>query len=85
MLDAAERARMEDVRRRYTVLSECLTIIMALQRRVSKNEANMEPKEGYERVFDEDRKRADVLRSMMRELRDEEDALRRKEYNVKKE
>lgn len=84
MLTPEETARLAEVRRRYTVLSECLTLMLALQRRMSRNENNLEPKPGYEKAFEEDGKRANVIRSMMQELRDEETTLRIKEYDLKK-
>lgn len=83
MLTEKETARMEQLRQRYTVLSECLTIILALQRRMSRNEANQEAKPGYEKPFEEEQKRAGVIREIMQEYRDEMSILKKKEYNIK--
>lgn len=84
MLTPEETERLAEVRKRYTVMSECLTIMLALQRRMSRNGNNIEPKPGYEKPFEEDRKRADVIRSIMQDYRDEETMLRMKEYDLKK-
>ena len=58
---------MEPVSRRE-VLSECLTIFEARARSVSKNLANREAKEGYEKQFDLDMERCRVIREIMRDI-----------------
>lgn len=59
--------------KRYSVLGECVTVFEALRRRISRNEANQSAKEGYERAFDEETERLEILRQMMREIRTEMD------------
>lgn len=54
---------------RYMVLSECLTMVEANQRRFSKNHAKVEPQEGYEKAWEEEKAKADELRRMMQEVR----------------
>ena len=66
---AAVTERYKRARERYMVLSECLTITEATKRRFSRNEAAQVPKEGYEKPFDEEQRRVEVLQDMLRELR----------------
>ena len=66
---AAVTERYKRARERYMVLSECLTITEATKRRFSRNEAAQVPKEGYEKPFDEEQRRVEVLQEMLRELR----------------
>lgn len=54
---------------RYRVLSECLVLMEAQLRMMSRNEANQLPKEGYERPFAEIQQNLYVLRAMLREAR----------------
>ena len=69
-VDLAEiTERYKRARERYMVLSECLTITEATKRRFSRNEAAQVPKEGYEKPFDEEQRRVEVLQEMLRELR----------------
>lgn len=71
-VDLAEiTERYKRARERYMVLSECLTMSEATKRRFSKNEAAQVPKEGYEKPFDEEQRRVEVLQEMLRELRQE--------------
>lgn len=71
-VDLAEiTERYKRARERYMVLSECLTMTEATKRRFSKNEAAQVPKEGYEKPFDEEQRRVEVLQEMLRELRQE--------------
>lgn len=66
---AAVTERWKRARERYMVLSECLTMTEATKRRFSRNEAAQVPKEGYEKPFDEEQRRVEVLQEMLRELR----------------
>ena len=66
---AAVTERYKRARERYMVLSECLTMTEATKRRFSRNEAAQVPKEGYEKPFDEEQRRVEVLQEMLRELR----------------
>ena len=50
------------------VLRECLTIIEARARSVSKNLANLEALDGYEKQFELDQARCRVIREMMRDI-----------------
>lgn len=69
-VDLAEiTERWKRARERYMVLSECLTMTEATKRRFSRNEAAQVPKEGYEKPFDEEQRRVEVLQDMLRELR----------------
>lgn len=54
---------------RYNVLQECLILMEAQLRSFSKNGANLEAKQGYERPFEETQQRICVLRAMLREVR----------------
>lgn len=54
---------------RYRVLSECLVLMEAQKRMMSRNEANLLPKEGYERPFADIEQNLCVLRAMLREVR----------------
>lgn len=56
-------------RERYEVLGECLTMVEAIQRTFSRNQAMDEARAGYEAAWDEQRKKAQVLREMMIEER----------------
>lgn len=58
---------------RYRVLSECLTMVEASQRRFSRNHALASPREGYEQAWAEEKAKADELRKMMQEVRYAED------------
>lgn len=53
---------------RKQVLSECLIIFEARARSVSRNLANREPMEGYEKQFDMEQERCRVIRELMREI-----------------
>ncbi|MBR4394460.1 MAG: hypothetical protein IKT07_10650 [Oscillospiraceae bacterium] len=53
---------------RRQVLSECLVIFEARARSVSKNLANREPMEGYEKQFDADQLRCRVIRELMQDI-----------------
>lgn len=59
-------------RERYEVLSECLVMVEAQARRFSKNEAMASPKLGYEKAWDEEQRKARVLREMILEERQNE-------------
>ena len=54
---------------RYQVLSECLVMVEADIRRFSRNQAVINPLPGYEKAWEEARRKAAVLREMLRELR----------------
>lgn len=54
---------------RYRVLCECLTVFEADQRRFSRNESMLEPKPGYERPWEETKKRREILKEMLIEVR----------------
>lgn len=56
-------------RERYRTLSKCLTIVEALQRSFSTNEAMEMPKPGYELAWEEQRNDAAVIREMLIEAR----------------
>ena len=58
---------MESISRRQ-VLSECLTIFESRARSVSRNLANREPMEGYEKQFDLEMERCRIIREIMREI-----------------
>lgn len=70
--DAPERYRK--ARERYMVLGECLTMAEAFRRRFSRNEAAQVAKPGYEKAFDEEMKRVQVLQEILRETREEYEA-----------
>lgn len=53
----------------YQVLSECLVMAEAMARRFSKNEAMTSPKPGYEKAWEEEKRKADILRGMIKEVR----------------
>ena len=53
---------------RRQVLSECLIIFEARARSVSKNLANLEPMEGYEKQYELEQLRCRVIRKMMRDM-----------------
>lgn len=54
---------------RYNVLAKCLTLLEALRRSYSRNEASQVAKDGYERPFEELTQECCVLREMLREIR----------------
>lgn len=54
---------------RYRVLSECLVMMEAQLRMMSKNQACQVAKDGYERAFEETNNNLCVLRAMLREVR----------------
>lgn len=54
---------------RYRVLSECVILMEAQLRMMSKNQASQVPKDGYERAFEETSNNLCVLRAMLREVR----------------
>ena len=54
---------------RYETLSECLTMVEAMQRRFSRNAAIAAPLPGYELAWEQERHKAEIIRTMMRELR----------------
>ncbi len=54
---------------RYSVLDECLIMFEAESRRFSRNHANQVAQEGYEQAFASARKKAEVIRDLMREAR----------------
>lgn len=54
---------------RYRVLSECLVLMEAQLRMMSKNQACLVAKDGYERAFEETGNNLCVLRAMLREVR----------------
>lgn len=58
---------MESISRRQ-VLSECLTIFEARARSVSKNLANREAMDGYEKQFDLEQARCRIIREIMRDI-----------------
>lgn len=53
---------------RRQVLSECLTIFEARARSVSKNLANREAMDGYEKQFDLEQARCRIIREIMRDI-----------------
>ena len=53
------------------VLSECLTIFEARARSVSKNLANREAMDGYEKQFDLEMERCRIIREIMRDIEGE--------------
>ena len=53
---------------RSQVLSECLTIFEARARSVSKNLANREAMDGYEKQFDLEQARCRIIREIMRDI-----------------
>ena len=57
---------------RYRVLSKCLVMVEAMQRRFSRNCAMVEPMPGYEKAWEEEKEDAAVLREMLREARYDE-------------
>lgn len=57
---------------RYRVLSKCLVMVEAMQRRFSRNGAMVEPMPGYEKPWEEEKEDAAVLREMLREARYDE-------------
>lgn len=57
-------------RDRYMVLGECLTMVEATRRRFSRNEAAQVAKEGYEKAFDEEQHRLEVLQDLLKETRE---------------
>lgn len=54
---------------RYRVLSECLVMQEALQRMFSRSESLLEPKQGYEKPWEEAREKCTLLREMLQEVR----------------
>lgn len=54
---------------RYRVLSECMVLMEAQLRMMSKNQSCQVPKDGYERPFEELQQNLYVLREMLREVR----------------
>ena len=58
---------MESISKRQ-VLSECLTIFEARARSVSKNLANREAMDGYEKQFDLEQARCRIIREIMRDI-----------------
>ena len=58
---------MESISRKQ-VLSECLTIFEARARSVSRNLANREAMEGYEKQFALEHERCRVIREIMRDI-----------------
>lgn len=54
----------------YEVLSECLTQVEAMVRRFSRNQAMISPRPGYEAAWTEEKKKQQVLQSMMRKIRE---------------
>lgn len=54
---------------RYRVLSECVVLMEAQLRMMSKNQARQVPKDGFERAFEELQQNLYVLREMLREVR----------------
>lgn len=61
------RERYYRAKGRYDTLNVCYTLMEARCRSFSKNQANREPQEGYEKAFQEDKDSLEVLRHMMRE------------------
>ena len=55
--------------KRYKALGACMTIIEANIRAFSRNQAALEPKEGYEAAFREEQENAACIREMMQEVR----------------
>lgn len=62
---------------RYGVLAELLTVVEAQQRRFSRNQANVEAAEGYEKAYDAEHQKADIIREMMREERAKMEGVRK--------
>lgn len=54
---------------RYKVLSECLVLMEAQKRMMSKNQACQIAKDGYEQAFEDVEQNICVLRAMLREVR----------------
>lgn len=54
---------------RYRVLGECLVLMEAQKRMMSRNECSEVAKPGFEAAFEEMEQRLCVLREMLRELR----------------
>jgi hypothetical protein len=69
-----ESWKYAEANKRYQVLGDCVTLVEAYKRRISRNGANQSAKDGYERAFDEEDAALKVLRGMMIEQRTIADA-----------
>ena len=68
-VEAKARAMMESAREKYWTLSECLNIVEATTRNFSRSENGLTPKDGYEKAWEREKRKAEVIRGMMREVR----------------
>lgn len=59
----------EKEQERFEVLGECLTLVEAQVRLFSNNQAMLSAKKGYEKAWEQERHKAEIIRTMMRELR----------------
>lgn len=59
----------EKEQERFEVLGECLTLVEAQVRLFSNNQAMLSAKKGYEKAWEQEQKKRQVLQEMMRELR----------------
>lgn len=59
----------EKEQERFEVLGECLTLVEAQVRLFSNNQAMLSAKQGYEKAWEQEQKKRQVLQEMMRELR----------------
>lgn len=79
---AAAKAEMNRARARYFVLMEALNIFLTNKRNFSKNDAGMEPKEGYEKAFETEETKIKVIREMMQEVSAAEDRARKTLWDI---
>lgn len=59
----------DQAKRRYQALDACLTVIEANIRAFSRNQASLEPRDGYEAAFEAEKNNAACIREMMQEVR----------------
>jgi hypothetical protein len=79
---AITERELERQKARYTVISECVTLSEAWVRRYSKNEAAQVAKEGYEKPFQEELRRKQILQDILREIGEKIDDCRRALYGT---
>ena len=64
---AEAKAALTQARARYFTLNEALNVFEANKRNFSKSDANIEPKDGYEKAFDAECDKIRIIREMMQE------------------